>query len=262
MDKVNYIKHYIKHLFSAQSLDSIHSPFVFDFASKIIKSPDSFYSFLAIERERKKLLNDNKFITIEDYGAGSKIFKSNERAISDIAKTSLKPAKQAQLLFRIVNYFNFKKIIELGTSLGITSAYLANSSKEINLITVEGSKEISSIAKRTLNNLNIKNVTLISSKFDEAIPEIIKSNQKIDCVFIDGNHQQEATLKYFEKFLPYLHNDSLLIFDDIYWSKDMTQAWEKIKNHPKVKVSVDLFELGLVFFREEQPKQHFKLKLK
>lgn len=262
LDKFNYIKNYVKHFFSAHSLDSIHSPFVFDFTSKIINSKDAYYAFIAIERERKKLLNNNQSITIEDYGAGSKVFKTNERKISDIAKTSLKPPKQAQLLFEIINYFKYRSIVELGTSLGITSAYLAKSSKEITLTTVEGSDEVSQIAKRTLTNLNVKNAQVITSTFDKAISEIVKSNPKIDCIFIDGNHQKEATIKYFEELLPYTHNNSLIIFDDIYWSKEMTEAWIEIKNHPKTKVSIDLFELGLIFFREEQPKEHFKFKFK
>ena len=261
MDKINYIKNYVKHFFSAQSLDGIHSPFVFDLASKIIKSKDAYYAFISIERERKKLLNNHNIINIEDYGAGSIIFKSNERKISDIAKTSLKPVNQAQLLFEIVNYFGYKNIVELGTSLGITSAYLAKSSSEINLTTVEGSHEVSKIAEKTLHNLNVKNAKIITDTFENAIPEILKKTPEIDCLFIDGNHQKEATLNYFEAFLPYIKNNSLIIFDDIYWSKEMTEAWEEIKAHPKTKISIDLFELGLVFFREEQPKQHFKFKL-
>lgn len=243
----------------AQNLNSIHSPFVFDLASQIIQSYDQYYCFISIERERQKLLKNKKSIEIEDYGAGSKKFKSNLRIISDIAKTSLKPPRQAQFLYKLINHLEYKNIIELGTSLGITSAYLASSNSNIKVVTIEGSKAISEIAQNTFNELNIKNIKLINNTFDKALP--LELNNKIDCFFIDGNHTKEATLRYFEQFLPFSHNNSVIIFDDIYWSKEMTEAWETIKKHPTTQISIDLFHLGLIFFRKEQPKQHFKIKL-
>lgn len=262
MDKINYIKHYLYHQFSAKSLDGIHSPFVFDLASKIIKSDEQYYAFNQIEYQRKKLLLSKKEIEVEDFGAGSKIFKSNKRKVADIAKTSLKPPKQAQLLFKLVNYFKFKNILELGTCLGLSSAYLAKSSKKIDVTTIEGASEISKIASKTFDNLNLKNIRLITGQFDTVIPNLLESNPKYDCIFIDGNHQKQATLKYFQQLLPHIHNDSLMVFDDIYWSKGMTEAWSEIKAHKNATVTIDLFYFGLVFFRKEQPKEHFKIKMK
>ena len=262
MNKWHYITQYIKHRINAQSLNDIHSPFVFDIATKIIKSKELFYCFITIEKERQKLLRNDKIITVEDFGAGSKKLNSKQRKISDIAKISLKPVKQAQSLFKIVNYFGYKNILELGTSLGITSAYLAKPNKSIRLTTIEGSETIANVAKQTFEHLKINNITQLIGNFNEELPKfLMQQSEPLDLVFIDGNHQKEATLNYFEACLPKLHNDALVIFDDIYWSKGMTEAWKEIKLHQKTQVTIDLFHLGLVFFRKEQPKQHFTLKL-
>jgi predicted O-methyltransferase YrrM len=80
-------------------------------------------------------------------------------------------------------------------------------------------------------------------------------------VFVDGNHQKEATLRYFKLCLPKVHENSLLIFDDIYWSRGMKEAWNEIKAHPEVTVTVDLFWIGLVYFRKGQVKEDFVIKL-
>lgn len=262
MDKWHYITHYIKHRINAQSLNDIHSPFIFDLAAKVIRSKEPFYCFFAIEKERQKLLKDDNIITVEDFGAGSKSFSSNQRNIGAIAKTSLKSPQEAQLLFKIVNYFGYKNLLELGTSLGITSAYLAKPNKSIRLTTIEGSEAIANVARQTFEHLKINNITQLVGNFNEKLAVFLaQQTEPVDLVFIDGNHKKKPTLEYFEATLQKLHNNSLIIFDDIYWSKEMTEAWEEIKQHPKTRVTIDLFHLGLVFFRKEQPKQHFRINL-
>jgi predicted O-methyltransferase YrrM len=196
---------------------------------------------------------------VQDFGAGSKTLASNQRMVKDIAKTSLKPAKYAQLLFKIINHLHYKNIVELGASLGITTAYLAASSKDINVLSLEGSGAIANEAKKVHENLRLNNIELLVGEFDSTLNNASQKMPSIDLLYIDGNHRKAPTLKYFEHFLPQLHNNSLVVFDDIYWSKEMTEAWEEIKQHPKVNVTIDIFEMGLVFFRTEQPKQHFKI---
>jgi predicted O-methyltransferase YrrM len=259
LDAVNYIVHFIKHRLKAHSLNDIHSPFVFDLAEKVLKSNEEFYVFKAIEFERKKLLASSKTLSVQDFGAGSKTLVSNQRMVKDIAKTSLKPAKYAQLLFKIINHLHYKNIVELGTSLGITTAYLASSAKDINVLSLEGSDTIANEAKKVHENLRLDNIELLIGEFDTTLESAAKKMPTIDLLYIDGNHRKVPTLKYFEHFLPQLHNNSLVVFDDIYWSKEMTESWKEIKQHSKVNVTIDIFEMGLVFLRTEQPKQHFKI---
>ncbi len=251
---------YIKHYFvSKHRGHDVHSPFVFSFINNILLNDGEFYCFEKIEAIREKLLNDNRIIEITDLGAGSKIYKTNKRVISKIAKTSVISGKEAKLLFKIVNYFHPQNIIELGTSLGISTLYLANTAKQAQVYTIEGDKQIYNIANSYFNLLEQNNIKSFNNNFDDILPEILDELEYVDCAYIDGNHTKEATLRYFNLLLPKLTNKSVLIFDDIYWSKEMLSAWNEIKANKQVKVTIDLFYFGIVMFRTEQPKEDFKL---
>jgi len=251
------IKKYISFRLAAKKGGhGIHSPFVFDFINNVIDNTGVFYDFDKIEEIRKELLRNNNTIKINDLGAGSKKHSSEKRKISDIAKYSLKSAKQASFLMRIANYINAENIIEIGTSLGITTMYLSLL-KQAKITTIEGDENIFKIANSNFKKLKIENINNICANFDDILPEIINKTTTIDLAFIDGNHTKEATLKYFELLKQKVHKNSVLVFDDIYWSKDMGEAWEIIKKDSKVVVSIDLFHLGLVFFKQEMPKQDF-----
>jgi predicted O-methyltransferase YrrM len=259
---IRILKKYIKFWFTAHNRKGfgIHSPFVFKLVTQIIHDYHPFYCFQEIESQRKKLLQNKQNIKVTDYGTGSKVTTGNHRKISLIAKYSLKPAKQAQLLFRLINYFEYKNILELGTSLGITSSYLAKTHSKAHVITLEGCPNISVIAKQTYTHLNIENITLITGNFNNTLPKAINSFESLDFVFFDGNHTLNATIQYFELCLTKIHNETLFVFDDIYLNRDMETAWEQIKRHPQVKVSLDLFHLGFVFFKKELHPQHFKVR--
>lgn len=240
----------------------VHSPFVFDFIQRILNDDRSFYAFEWIENVRNNLKTDKRVITIEDFGAGSRVAKTKQRTIQQIAASSLKPKKYSQLLFRIVDYYQPKYILELGTSLGITTAYLANANKNAQVITLEGAKEVAAIAKQNFESLHLTNVSLVEGNFDETLQEVIKVKMpKVDFAFIDGNHRRVPTLKYLDDLLPALHEYSCVVFDDIHWSREMEEAWELIKAHPKVTLTIDLFFIGVVFFRKAQKvKQHFAIR--
>ena len=181
--------------------------------------------------------------------------------MQQIASVSLKPKKYAQLLYKLVKYVQPKTILELGTSLGLTSAYLASANKEAQLITIEGAPSIAAIAKENLDHLQLQNVHLITGNFDETLETVLAKKSAIDFVFIDGNHRKEPTLRYFEQLLKKSTEQSLFVFDDIHWSRDMNEAWTTIKNHSSVTLTIDLFFIGLVFFRKEQKvKQHFTIR--
>ncbi|MFZ9719521.1 MAG: class I SAM-dependent methyltransferase, partial [Chitinophagaceae bacterium] len=89
---------------------------------------------------------------------------------------------------------------------------------------------------------------------------VLKKMGKLDFVFIDGNHAYAPTLRYFNAMLPFVHSGTVMILDDIHWSAEMEKAWQAISNHSAVTLSIDLFFVGILFFREEQlHKQHFRI---
>nr|WP_308419226.1 class I SAM-dependent methyltransferase [Bizionia arctica] len=210
-----------------------------------------------LKEYKKKLLANKKELEITDLGAGSKVSENKTRAISSIAKHSGTTLKRAKLLFRLSKYFQSKQILELGTSLGIATQALHLGNPEATITSIEGCPNISHTAKVQLGDLTQLN--LLIGDFDSRLDTLKQNN--FDLVFFDGNHNKEATLRYFEKLLPKTHNNTIFIFDDIYWSEDMTQAWEIIKAHPKVTVTVDTFFWGLVFFRKEQVREDFVVRL-
>lgn len=240
----------------------IHSPFVFSFVNDVLNDDRFFYCYGQIEQLRQQLLTDETRIEVTDAGAGSRIFKDAERSVSRIASSSLKPAKFAKLLFRIANYFQPHYILELGTSLGITTAYLASANPQSQVFTIEGSAAVAAIAQKNFGQLGLQNIHLHQGNFDDVLLPILKNNfTRLDLVFIDGNHRKEPTIRYFEQMLPYIHDTSILIFDDIHWSSEMEEAWHYIKNNEQVTLAIDLFFIGIVFFRKEQKeKQHFVIR--
>ena len=207
------------------------------------------------------MLRSNQEIEILDLGAGSRINKSNRRRIKAIAKNAEKPAKFGRLFNRLIRRFQPKNILELGTSLGLTTLYMSRAKPDARVISFEGCPETAKIARQNFEKTGAQNIDIVVGNIDETLPaELKKLNQKIDFAYFDANHRYEPTVRYFETCLPYTTNDSLFIFDDIYWSEEMTQAWEHIKNHPDVTLTVDLFWIGLVFFRKEQVKENFVLR--
>jgi len=239
----------------------IHSAFVFEFITKVLNDDRHFYAYESIENLRQVLLSDERQLAIEDFGAGSRVKKTNLRTVRDIAKSSLKPKKFGQLLFRVVDHYSPATILELGTSLGVTTAYLASAMAASKVVTMEGSKEVAGVAKNNFNKLNLSNIELVEGNFDETLHAAIEKTGKIDLAFIDGNHLYEPTVRYYRQLLPAVHEYSVLVFDDIHWSKEMERAWEEIKQDPMVMLSIDLFFIGLVFFRKEnKAKQHFTIR--
>jgi predicted O-methyltransferase YrrM len=253
---------YFNHQLTARNSKGfgIHSPYIFHLVTRIVHDFTPFYCYSDIEKERERLLQNHQTIKVTDFGSGSKALPHTEKKISDIAKHSLKPKTQAQLLFRLLNHFESKSILELGTSLGITTSYLASVSSKSKLITLEGCPEICKQAQQTFSNLNLKNIELITGNINNTLNEALKKLSTLDFVFFDGNHQKDATLNYFQTCLPFKHNNTVFVFDDIHKSDEMTKAWEQIKMHNEVKVTLDLFYLGIVFFKHEFTKQHFNIK--
>jgi predicted O-methyltransferase YrrM len=252
---------YLLHRFKAKNRHGLHSPFVYRLVDSVIYDFDAKKVYEETENLRKQLFIDNRIIIITDFGAGSHVNNNRKKKISDIAHHALKPPKMAQLLYRLAADMKPDNIIELGTCLGITTVYLKKASPTAKIYTLEGCPETAKAAGETFKKAGINDIELITGNFDDTLPSVINKLDALDFVFIDGNHQKDATLKYFEWCLPKVHENTLFIFDDIYWSEGMKQAWDQVKAHPKVTVTIDLFWIGLVFFKHGQAKQDFLVKV-
>lgn len=228
----------------------IHSPFVFDLVSSVFRNktePDIVFS---IEKIRKKLITDQQLIETNDLGAGSKKMKTNQRKVSDIARYSAVSKKYGIFLSRTSKTFGKPRILEFGTSLGISTMYLAASCPEATVITMEGCKETSEVASRNFKEAGLTNIRLLNGSFDDLLPAVRSENICPGLVFIDGNHRKESVIRYFSQVAEMSDNSTVVIIDDINSSMEMWEAWSEIKNHRNVTLSVDIFRMGIVFFRE------------
>jgi predicted O-methyltransferase YrrM len=262
--KLQLAHKYLRYYFTSSNSKGhgIHSPFVFAFITEVLNDDRTFYAYAEIEAMRNSLLHDQRTLTIEDLGAGSRVIKDKQRCISSIASSSLKPVKFGQLLFRMINYYQPQTILELGTSLGITSSYLAAARPKAKVITLEGAVAIAAVAKDNFAKLNFPNIELVTGNFDETLPVIVnQQSSPFDFSFIDGNHRYQPTINYFKQILAKSNADSIIILDDIHWSKEMEQAWKEVQLNPLVTMTIDLFFIGIVLFRKEfKVKQHFSIR--
>ena len=258
---LHLIKSYLKFLKNSTNQHGVHSPFVYSLITKCFYDTKKYHEYSILKKYRNSLLENKNFIEVTDFGAGSRVFKSNKRQISKIAKTAGISSKRAKLLFRVVSYFQPTTILEIGTSLGLATAALSLGNKKTKIISLEGCPKTQEIAKFQLENSKFQNIKFVTTKFEEYLSTYNLQPTTYNLIYFDGNHSKKATLEYFELLLPTITNDTVWIFDDIHWSKDMEEAWETIKNHPKVKVTIDTFQWGFVFFRVEQEKEHFTIRV-
>lgn len=246
---------YFKFLFASTNEHGVHSPFVYDLVTKCFYNKKPLPIYIKLQQYRAELLANTASISVTDFGAGSRVFNSSKRQISAIAKTAGIPPKRAQLLARLTQYFNCNQVLELGTSLGLATSAMAFASPKTNITTLEGCPETAALAKTQFDTHQLHNITPITTDFSTYLST---THSSYDLVYFDGNHQKTPTLSYFNSLVKHVSNDTVFIFDDIHWSKDMEDAWHTIQNHPKVTVTIDTFYWGFVFFRgENKHKEHF-----
>ena len=239
---------------------SLHSPFVFDFFNSVmnLRADDPMIS--KIENERNLFLNDKSEIPFVEYGAGSRVKNGNTRVVANVAKSSLSGEWQCRLMYNLIKRYKPNNILEIGTSLGISSAYLASASSEATILTLEGNPSSADQAVKLFQKLGLGNIELIEGEFGETIDKALSKLERVDCAFIDGNHRKQATVDYFHMIRQNTNTDSFIIIDDIYWSEGMQEAWKEIIDHDSVAFSLDLFRFGIVFFDHSvMEKQHFPL---
>jgi predicted O-methyltransferase YrrM len=259
VSKFFQFKTYFNYWLDAMDEHSLHSPFLFDLYTKVIKIEQD--GIPEIEKLRVSLLKTRSQITVEDLGAGSKHFTNSKRAINDIADTSLSDLRFSLLYLRFAQHIDAKNIIELGTSLGINTLYLAQK-KNAKVFTFEGSESIAEVAQDTFEFAAAKNIELIKGNIDSTLYSNLSRMPKADLVFMDANHQYDPTIKYFEWLLMKIQHKSIVILDDIHGSPGMEKAWKELCNHDLVYTSIDLYRCGILFFDPSLTKQHVVLQFK
>lgn len=240
-------------------LHGIHSPFVFAFAQDCLKKSTDSNQRATLKKYRDRLKTSKTHIEVTDFGAGSRVFTSNTRSISAITKNAGATLKRMQLLQRLVTYLQPEYVLEIGTSLGIATFAMALNHTRTTITSLEGCPATLEVARESLAHFNIANVRLLEGRFRESIKTL--NSHKLDMVYFDGNHSKEATLEYVHSLLPTAINGTVWVFDDIHWSPAMTAAWNEIKALPKISVTIDCFYLGFAFFRNEQVKEDFYVRL-
>lgn len=258
--KIQPIKSYLSHWLNSVDEHSIHSPFFFDFYQNVIKKSRKAPSNGKIEDIRNLLLANNSELEADDLGAGSRFNKKSKKSLAEIAKNSLSPSKYSHLYQHIIRYNDAKYIVELGTSMGLNTLYLAENN-DARVFTFEGSKSLASIALTHFELFEKQNIQLIEGNIDVTLPEFLQSTVKINFALLDANHRYEPTLRYFNLLVRRFNDKSILVIDDIHWSEEMEKAWKELSQHELVYGSIDLYRCGILFFDPALNKQHFILSL-
>jgi len=247
---------FAKYLYRGNSAHSIHSPFVFNLYNSAIKKKTAVH-LLFPETVRQELLLNENIIELKGFGAGSRNYSTKRLKVKKHAKNSLKSRSECELIFQIVQFLKPEKILELGTSFGVSTLYLNAAVPTASITTFEGEHVIQELAKKSFQG---KNIESLIGDIDTVLPNFLERETQLDCVVFDANHSYEPTIRYFKSCLEKAHNESFFIIDDIYWSEGMTKAWDEIKKNPKVTISIDLYYFGIVFFRKDQAKEDFVLR--
>lgn len=252
----------IKYYLDAKTKYGAHSPFLFDFVNNVLIKRHSESIIARIEEERRLLNRNHNLISFVEYGAGSKSVgdSDNSRKISDVSKSSLSGPWQCNLIYNLISHYQPKSILEIGTSFGVSTSYLAGANPTAKVTTLEGNPSSAEIAQGVFSALNLTNVKLNVGEFSKTLVPTLNDMGTVSAAFIDGNHREDATIEYFNSLMSYTNKHSIIIVDDIYWSQGMNAAWEHIKAQDSVAFSIDLFRMGIVFLDQSiMPKQHFKL---
>jgi len=241
----------LRYYWRAHTRFNVHSPFLSDLISTTLEDRRNYYAFPLLEEFREHLRHDDREVRISDWGAGSQVNSRSLRKVRDIARNSLVTPSTGKLLFRLTKRFRPRNILELGTSLGLSTLYMATAAPGSEVVTVEGCPETAALAEEHFRMYGAPNIELQNGRFEHLLPAILERWKQLDFLFIDGDHRRQPTLQNLEQCLPYAGNDSLFVIADIQWSREMAQAWNAIRRHPRVRLSVELYHLGLLFFREE-----------
>ena len=250
---------WFKHAIKSAGPHGVHSPFVYRLITHDLRKRNLFPVQPQIEACRKRLKQSTDVVEVNDLGAGSRVNKHARRSVASIAKSALQPASHAQVMATLARHSQSRNILELGTSLGLTSAYLALSSSDVRVVTIEGAPAIARLAAESWQAIGLNNVELFTASFDEALPDVLAKMKRVDFVLIDGNHRFEPTMLYINQLLSVVHEETVIVLDDIHWSEEMERAWNECAALPEVTLSLDFFDFGVLYFNKGRRKEHFRL---
>lgn len=259
MEFLHTAYHFFRHWLLEINDHSLHSPYLFDFYTQVIRASGKADSDPGIEALRKAYSHDRSKIRTGGLGAGARYHQRKTVRISYIVRTGLTRPKYSKLLLAIINYFQCRKVIELGTSIGLNSLYLSRGDHVKQVLTFEGNPELAEIAEKNINAHEVKNVQLIQGNLDHTLMDSMNKLEEINFVYLDANHTREATLRYFDQLRPFLSERSVMVFDDIYWSREMTDAWKQICHLSRDSLCLDLFQVGILVFDKNAPPGYFRL---
>lgn len=252
MSRMYTATQYLSHFFRSKRWDSFHSPFLFSLFTYCCDDRISHPLFESIEKKRRYLSQSAEVIKRHDFGAGTAYpLPDNTDSISRIARHALSLPFQCRFLYRLVSFTTSTQIVELGTSLGISAAYLAIGNPTSRVDTVEGDPGVATAARKVFDQLRLDNIQLHNMSFDTFITNGVSRDRPIDLLFLDGHHTSEALWKYYQALKPCMADQTIIIVDDIYWSADMTAGWKNLIALPEVTQSVDCFHFGLLFFKKD-----------
>lgn len=237
----------------------VHSPFVYDFIRQVLADDQSANPDLeSIASVRKALKKNHEKISILDLGAGSGKDNNQVRTVAGLVRHAAKSPKFGRLFYRLVRHYGIESVLELGTSLGMSTRYFAKAAPLHGVTTIEGAPALAAFTRSCFVREGYGNIRLLEGDFAAVLPSILPDLKGRKLIFVDGNHRYAPTIAYFRSFLPLLSEHDILVFDDIHWSQEMEKAWEEIKNHQQVACTIDVFFIGIVFFKREfKEKQHF-----
>ncbi|MEI6312827.1 MAG: class I SAM-dependent methyltransferase [Bacteroidota bacterium] len=240
----------------SKSIYKIHSPFLYDLVAHVLESKSHIDSVEKIEKLRNDLSSSTEKIVFEGFGA---TVAAKTHPLNYVVKHISTPHRYGTWYYKVIEKFNYKQIVELGTCIGIGTMYLA-SNPQTNVVTFEANKACVDKAKELFELHSLANIEIIEGDIQDTLASYVIKAESIDMVLIDANHTYEATLHYFNQLMPKIHSKSLVVIDDIYWSEEMTRAWESLKNHPAVCLSLDFYRAGFLFFEHNRlEKEHFKV---
>ena len=248
-----------KYVIRAQGAGLLHSPFVFELYQQVFDAKHLHYDFEALHAVRQRLMSDKTVLKIQDFGAGSTTGAGTTRTVQSIAGSAVKKAKYAELLYRLINRHGASSIIEIGSSLGLTTLYLQKAAPKAKVYSLEGSPELCAFAKELHAQEGCDHIEVVEGKFDDTLKGVAPK-ECWDVVFVDGNHRKQATIDMTHMLLENAAENALFIIDDIYWSKGMTEAWNILKDSSEFCLSVDMFEMGILWRKLPMEKQHFTLR--
>jgi len=252
---------FIRHVIRARGSHGVHSPYVFKLITQVLPNEKAKRALAPVELLRQKLLKDQTGLSVIDLGAGSRVDKSSIRTISRIAQVASSPSSQLRALFNLVEDAKPTCILELGTNLGLGTCSLALAAPKAQVITVEGDPELSAKARTHFQQMGLDRISSHTGSFAECLRILWEEDLKPDFVLIDGDHRYESTIEYFMTLVEHMNPSGIIVLDDIHWSQSMRKAWDELKSHPKVTLTMDFFHFGILCFSPRLEKEHFVLRL-